>query len=245
MIKGKKEELDDIAKSYKCPEHDNPLVVAWHDKENCYVIRCGNGHYPDEVKRIPSLTEELQQGLELPEHIKANVVKSMVRRAGVVATTADKTLEGLLPHTDLGNNSQLTPVMVQMILSFAEQCGLVPFLGHVVLFYGKPYVTIDGYLYYARKSSIRFSLHSRPLTPDERKTYLVEDGSHAWTSEVILKDTDTSFTGLGIVTQQEIDEEAKGKPGVKRYPVVANKPWQMAQKRAEWQALRRAFPIGE
>jgi len=57
--------------------------------------------------------------------------------------------------------------------------------------------------------------------------------------------TDQWFGGIGIVTQEEMTEPSKRHPDQLRSPVVAKHPWQLAQKRAEWQAMRRAFPIGE
>ena len=68
---------------------------------------------------------------------------------------------------------------------------------------------------------------------------------HAWVAEVIFTDTGASFTGLGIVTYDEMTAKSNKNPDRLRSPVVAAHPWQLAQKRAEWQALRRAFPFGE
>ena len=115
----------------------------------------------------------------------------------------------------------------------------------MVLMYGKPYITIDGYLYHANRTNKPMDLRSRPLTPGEREGCQLNEGDHGWKAELSILPTRGFFVGVGIVTKEELEEEAKGKPGVKRFPVVASKPWQMAQKRAEWQALRRAFPIGE
>ncbi|MBA7580553.1 hypothetical protein ES708_22446 [subsurface metagenome] len=52
-------------------------------------------------------------------------------------------------------------------------------------------------------------------------------------------------SGLGIVTREEMEAKSPRDETKLRSPVVAAHPWQLAQKRAEWQALRRGFPIGE
>lgn len=245
MIKGTMEELKDIAAKYHCPEHDNPLTVAWHAQANSYVLRCGAEHFPEEVTREKSLTELHKEGVELPEPIKSNVVKGLAKRQARKAAPGETLGMQLIPSTDLGTGERLPVEAITAIIDYAGRYGLDPYRGHVVLMYGKPYIGIDGYLYHARKTGIPYRMKSRPLTPDERSTYQIPDGAHAWVTEVILEAENRSFIGLGVVTKEEMTEESKYKPGQLRSPVVAAHPWQLAQKRAEWQALRRAFPIGE
>lgn len=223
MITGTKEELDKIAQDYVCSEHKTPVVVAWHAGENSYVLRCGQGHFPDEVTRQMSPTEEHKVG----------------------NTETPKPISSLLPRTDLSTGEMLSPDVIKGLIAYALKYNLDPYRGHVVLMYGKPYITIDAYLYHAKRSNIAYRLKSHPLTNEERKQYMVGDEDHAWLATVELVCPPGEFTGLGVVTKEETEELAKGKQGVKRYPVVAAKPWMMAQKRAEWQALRRAFPIGD
>jgi len=115
----------------------------------------------------------------------------------------------------------------------------------VVIMYGEPYITIDGYLFHANRSRIHYKLESRPLTDDERKAMrTTNEKDHAWKCELNILGGG-SFTGLGIVTEEEMTATSKRDSTRLRSPVVAAHPWQLAQKRAEWQALRRGFPIGE
>jgi len=244
MITGAKEELDDIAKNYLCSEHKTPVVVTWHAQENAYALRCQNNEYPEQVTKAQSLTDAYKQGEELPEPIVENIKRSQRRRNVLEGSNPQLGELALVPPRDLGTNELLTPELIQALVSYATHYGLDPGRGHVCLMYGKPYITIDGYLYHAHESKEEYKLASRPLTPAERQTYQVPEGAHAWVSEVIMADGKKSFIGLGVVTQDEMTELAKGKPGQLRSPVVARHPWQMAQKRAEWQSLRRAFPIG-
>jgi len=244
MIKGEYEYLANLAKFNVCAEHGTPLEVAWHDKESSNVLRCGQGHYPDAISKQPSLTEMWKQGEELPGHIKDNIERRERRKAMTQSKQFTDPGTALLPKADLGSGELLVPETVELLVKYAQKYDLDPYRGHVVLMYGKPYITIDGYLYHANKTGQPYGINSRPLTKSERKEYQVPDESHAWLAQVVLPDPDRFFPGLGIVTQEELTEEAKGKEGQKRYPVVAAHPWQMAQKRAEWQALRRAFPIG-
>ena len=223
MIKGSKEYLDRMIEKLQCPEHpDKALVVAW-DKTEGYVVRCGAGHYPEEIKPIPSRTEQFKRG------------------------TLQKVdpMFNLLPKADLATGEMLSPEMIQALVSYARTYGLDAYRGHVVLMYGAPYIGFDGYLYHADKLNEPYTLNSRPLSEDERKTYQVNEGDHVWTATVKILRNGAEFTGLGIVAKNEMTEMSKKKPDHLRSPVVAAHPWQLAQKRAEWQAMRRAFPIGE
>lgn len=223
MITGKKEELDQYVETHCCPEHSNPLVVAWDAKENSYVIRCGAGHFPEEIVSKKSRTRQFKEG------------------------TLQKVdpLFNLLPKTDLATGELLSPEKLHFLINYADKYGLDAYRGHVVLMYGQPYIGLDGYLWHANQEKVDYKLKSRPMSKEERADYQVKEGDHGWLAFLEIDHGKKYFDGVGIVTKEELEEEAKGKPGVKRYPVVAAKPWQMCQKRAEWQAMRRGFPIGE
>lgn len=223
MITSKDEAyLKGICETNHCLEHDNPLVVAWHKDEDAYVVRCGAGHYPEEVMSLKTKTERYKAG----------------------AIQAADPLFNLLPKADLATGEVLSQAMTAALISYCVDYGLDAYRGHVEVMYGKPYITIDGYFYHAHKEKIPYQLRSRPLDEQERKTYMIGEEDYAWTCEVIKPLTNESFTGLGIVTISEMRAMSTKKPNQLRSPVVAAHPWLLAQKRAEWQGMRRAFPIG-
>ena len=245
MITGDYDFLKNIASHNVCAKCKAPLEVAWLAKENSYALGCGQHGYIDVVTRQLSLTEEYKAGEELPGFIEDNVKKGMRRRA----MTQDKQvipfeLGGIRP-ADLATGELLLPEQAQALVDYAHKYSLDPMRGHVCLMYGKPYITIDGYLFHAKKEGTPYTLSSRPLTDDERATYQIPEGAHAWISEVILNGKGRSFTGLGVLTQEEMTAKSTKNPNQLRSPVAAAYPWQLAQKRADWQSLRRAFPIGE
>ena len=244
MITGKKEELDSISKTHRCREHDNPLQVAWNKGADCYAIRCGAGHFPEEVMRIPTLTEELKQdilpGGEIAERVKQGAERRAAQRAPGMSTPA----LGLMTVTDLGTGERLTLAHLELAVNYAKSCDLDIKLGHVCLYHGKPYPTIDGYLYHAHRANKPFKMLSRPLGTEERTTYQVGELDYAWECNIYLVATGEQFSGIGIITNEERTAKSKRNPEQFAAPVVAAKPWQMAQKRAERQALRRAFPLG-
>ena len=244
MIKGEYEYLANLAKINVCAEHGTPLEVAWHDKESSNVLRCGQGHYPDVITRQPSLTEMWRQGEELPGHIEDKIKKRERRKAMASVRPDQDLILGSVPRTDLATGELLSPEMIQGLMSYASKYALDIYRGHVVLMYGKPYIGLDGYLYHANRSGIPYQLRSRPLNNDERKTYhIANEEDHAWLAEVERLDG-VYATGIGIVTKDEMEARSPRDETKFRSPVVAAHPWQLAQKRAEWQALRRAFPIG-
>ena len=151
----------------------------------------------------------------------------------------------LLPRTDLSTGEVLSPEQQMGLINYAKRYQLDPFRGHVLLMYGKPYISLDGYLYYARQTGRPYSLLSRPMSTDEAFIYRVGENDYAWIAEVKFHDTDEVYTGLGILTSDEMTAKSKKDNTKLASPVVAAHPWQLGQKRAEWQALRRAFPIGE
>lgn len=245
MIKGEYDYLRRLAEINECAEHGARLNVVWHAIENCYALRCGEGEYPDRIRRIPSLTEEYKQGT-LPEGPIAENIKRRSRKKAMTNKEANRfPVLGDVPRADLATGEMLGPEQIQALLHYATKYALDAYRGHVVVMYGKPYIGLDGYLYHANMTGKSYQLNTRPLTDDERKTYQVGKDDHAWVCECLLPDDNKSFIGLGIVTGEEMEAKSPKDNAKFRSPVVAAHPWQLAQKRAEWQALRRAFPIGE
>jgi len=245
MIKGDYDKLAKIAQSNVCSEHKTPLVVAWRAVESCWVLRCGQNHYPDAVTRQLSLTEAHKAGEPLPETIVDNIEKGRRKRAMQEDKKTQPLEFPMVPLADLGTGELLVPEAVKALVSYARRYDLDPCRGHVVMMHGKPYIGIDGYLYHANRSGKPYTLESSPLPDELRKQYLIPEGQHVWTAKATLTETGASATGLGIVTVEEMGAKSPRDQTKLRSPVVAAHPWQLAQKRAEWQALRRLFPIGE
>ncbi len=86
---------------------------------------------------------------------------------------------------------------------------------------------------------------TRPLNSVERIDYQVPNNAHAWVAEAWLGVTKLPTTGLGIVTQEEINEKSTKKPTEFRAPIARSHPQRMAEKRAEWQLLRKLVPLEE
>lgn len=223
MIKGEKTKLESIAVDNLCAEHNKPLNVAWVGDASSYAIRCSLNHYPDAVTRNKSDIEIIKQA-----------PKSIV----------PKNAFGVTP-VDLGSKQSLTPAEINILVEYAEHYGLDAYRGHVVMMYSKPYICLDGYLFEANRSKRPYEMRSRPMNAEELKAYKVGDADFGWLCEIAILNPNTYHCGIGIVTAAEMNDTSAKDAAQKRAPVVAKHPQLMAQKRAEWQALRRAFPIGE
>ena len=192
-----------------------------------------------------SLTAAYKAGEELPEPAKSNVKKSIERRAARLPQSPHAETFAGVPAVDLDTGELLTLDQIQALVYYARRYGLDPARGHVVSMHGQPYIGIDGYLYHAHDKNIPYSLTGRPLVEDELKALGCEPGDLGWYSMVERHDTHQVFEGYGFVRKSETTERSKKHPDKLRYPVVAEKPGVMVIKRADWQVLRRAFPIGE
>jgi hypothetical protein len=245
MITGSYDQLVELVRRNVCGGCGGELVVAWYSTDKTYVIRCGEGHYPEQLTRQLSPTQAYKAGEPLSIVIKDNIEKRR-RQTEVNNTTKgvdQKTT--LLPGYDLATGEALSLEAINNLIAYAIKYSLDIYRGHVVLMYGQPYITIDGYLAHAKKEGKPYTMSSRPMIKDDRELYMIPPGAHPWLCEIVKDDGKSKVTGIGIVTAEEMTEESKKKPGHLRSPIVAAHPWQLAQKRAEWQALRRAFPIGE
>lgn len=244
MLKGDKEYCDHMVKNFLCADDGGALTAAWHAGENSLVIRCGNGHFPDHVAPWESVKTADSHVFRPPLYDPDQGSNEPGKKKPAAAKESTAVTLGGASAVDMATGELIPGNKLEALVKWAKDRGLIPELGHVALMHGKPYPTIDGYLYHASSTNTDYHLRSRPLMVDERSTYQIPEGAHAWVSEVVMGDGRRSFIGLGIVTAEEMTEKSKRNPQQLAAPVVAKHPWQIAQKRSEWQSLRRAFPLG-
>ena len=145
---------------------------------------------------------------------------------------------------DVATGSNLSPAQIQELVAFAGSVGLMAYLGHVCLYFGKPYVTIDGYYYRKATNHLPFAVSCLPMTDEERKSYQVTEGSHAFIARALSAGGDELNRGVGIITPEEMSEKSARNPEHFAAPLLHDKPQRMAEKRAEWQLLRKMIPLG-
>ena len=253
------EELQDIAAMHVCADHPQATVeVAW-DKDR-YRLVCGERHWVDKLQRLMMPSELYRQGVPQDPNIE-----NTLRRRYPVTQNKEKELfpEDKVEITEVGKTAlqrkeevhkaqeQRLPVIYeastgavaqlelrQRAVEWAREAELKPELGHVCLYFGKPWVTIDGWYYRFRMFYPQGQLVSRPLLSEERYAAgITEAALHAWVAEVYdVPGGNKLSMGHGYAREDE--------PLAQKSPVETRWPWRMAEKRAEEDALSKAVPLG-
>jgi len=157
-------------------------------------------------------------------------------------TEEEKKVLSIIP-IDAGDNRKLTVDDVRFLIAWARRYGLDPLAGHVIYYYGKPFVTIDGAIVWAKKQK-EYKGHSIILLGGKTK---VEEGFRE--EDIVAKATvyiegyQTPVVDYGVITPEET-EETRRKYGDKAlYLPLIRHSVKMAMARAIRRALKRAFPL--
>lgn len=214
------------------------LVTVWNPKVNLHALICAHDPSHKGYRRRPTDTELVKRG-ELDKlkgpGAQADTEKFLEVKPGAIS---------LAPTQDVATRQPLSLQQLVALGAFAQSVGLSAFLGHVCLYFGKPYVTIDGYHYWKNKHGSSFAVSCMPMTESERLLYMVTEGSHAFIARALTAGGDELARGIGIITLEEMSEKSRKNPENFAAPIVHNKPQRMAEKRAEWQLLRKMCPLG-
>ncbi len=132
--------------------------------------------------------------------------------------------------------TELTQVDRKMLAQAAISYGFDPLMGEISVYQGRPYVSIDGRYRKAQETGRLSGVESRPAKKGEREDWGIPEGDYFFRAEVYVKDVDRPFVGWGRVFAAETT-------GGKGFKPVEKNPQRMAEKRAEAQALRKAFSI--
>lgn len=119
------------------------------------------------------------------------------------------------------------------LTTLGNHLGVRAELGEIMLYQGKPYITIDGRIRIAHNSGLLNGIDPGPASSMERTRYVVKDGEHLWKCLIWKKGALRPFVGWGHVRLND------------RNPVSKTHPQEMAKKRAKYDALRLAFPPKE
>ena len=131
--------------------------------------------------------------------------------------------------------TQLQPADKRALAQAAVTYGFDPLMGEISIYQGRPFISIDGRYRKAQETGQLDGVETRPATRQERTDWGIPDGDLFFHCDVWKKGCSHSFPGKGRVKK----EEMQGSPHL---PIVKN-PQRMAEKRAEAQALRKAFHI--
>lgn len=226
-------ELRDIAKDHYCAVCGGILNVAYGQYRPGmfgYFIRCANRDHKG-VTRVDPDYEKKKRGYFSMESTALSKLtdQQMIKRVDMARFPQD-----------------LTPAQKNMIARVAIEYGLDPLMGELMIYQGNPYIRIDGRRRKAQESGELDGIATRPATKDEREAREVQDGDYLYKAEVRRKGAAFAFEGWGKVTKAEI-ERAKAQAAARSndpwYLPLVKDPGDIAEKRAEAEALKRAFHL--
>lgn len=241
MITGDYEYLKGIIAKHICPLHPrDELTVAWC-KDAGWLIRCGGGHYPDELQYVVGYVAAYKRGEDLPLPI-ANAIE---RKLGI---RKEEKMPGLMDIPEPEKGLQALAIYEastgqvanrdarELAIAYAQEVGVLPQRGHICLYFGKPWITIEGWYYLLRQEFPNALLTTRPLENEERAKLKVDEKTHAWEAKVYDEDKGKLLSvGFGYANPDE--PLAQNSPIEKRYP------WRLAEKRAEEDAIRKVVGL--
>lgn len=233
------EELKGLAQSHVCAQCGGELVIVWDREAQRRLCRCGQDKSHQGYAPMPSLQELASRG-QLDEKLLPGTQKETEKLMAQPSHGLSR-----IPKDDLGSRQALSPTGVTHLVQFAEILGLKAYLGHVCLYFGQPYITVDGYYYKLRSAAPLMRIGCRPATAAERQDHQVGEKDYFYIAEAWESGIKLPTTGLGIATLAELEEKSKKDPSQWREPVAHAHPQRMAEKRAEWQLLRKLLPLGE
>ncbi|KKN15552.1 hypothetical protein LCGC14_0984970 [marine sediment metagenome] len=139
---------------------------------------------------------------------------------------------------------QLNPQEKAMLAEVAISYGLDPLMKEITIYQGQPFVSIDGRYRKAQESKQLGGVETRPANREEREAWEIPDGDYFMRAEVWRNDASRPFIGWGRVKPEET-KPGSSKPGdtTSTFRPIQTNPQRMAEKRAEAQALRKAFHL--
>jgi len=233
------DEMKTMVKTHCCAQCSGALTIVWNGDAGEHVLVCGIDHSHQGYTEIGTFSTQLARGKadeRLGKGGQSEMEKQLAKTKHPLST---------MPKVDLGTNKELSEQQLIALNAWGVSLGLKPYLGHVCLYYGKPYTTVDGYYYRLAGNKTELRIGTRPLTKLEKEYYQIPAGSYAWLAEAWQNGVELPTTGLGVVTKEEFEGKSEKNTEQWRAPVVHAHPQRMAEKRAEWQLLRKLVPLEE
>lgn len=143
-----------------------------------------------------------------------------------------------------GNLDRMTPQQQSVfLLGLGAYIGVKPELGDLMIYEGRPYITIGGYRRIAHNTGLLNGIQTEPASDRDRLRFRATAKEHLWLCRVWRKGHARPYVGWGYIRESEL-EQKQGRNG-KFDPVTKKYPQDMAEKRATYDALRLAFPPNE
>jgi hypothetical protein len=222
------EEMQAYIETHRCA-CGSRLTIAWGGSfgHNCYIVRCGKDPEHDTFTGHDKKEEDYKK-------LKREVLK--LDSKSLTTMPESQMIERI---NSAKFPQELSPADKILLAKAAISYGFDPLMGEITIFQGRPYISIDGRYRMAQETEKLDGVESRPANEDERSEWRIPNDDYFFHAEVYVKGSQRPFVGWGRVRAEE--QQIK-KDGDKYKPIVTN-PQRMAEKRAEAQALRKAFHI--
>jgi len=208
--------------THKCAVCGGRMVVAWGGCS--YIFRCGNDISHEGITRHDKKHEARIK--QIREEMRVDT-KSLMTMGEAQ----------MLQRVEMARfPQQLDRAGKLMLAKVALTYGFDPLMGEVMIYQGRPYVSIDGRYRMAQETGNLDGVETRPANKQEREDWQIPDGDYFFRAEVCVKGASRPFVGWGRVRADEMGKS-------KGYAPIDTQPQRMAEKRAEAQALRKAFHI--
>jgi len=247
-------EANRTARKFRCAECGGLLTILADPLERFKVV-CAANHEHQGYARNPSLTQLWRQGAALP----IEVVNRLEKKFGgeQMATTeimkldkaeVERRMKVAMKHFGFvvdQYGASRAPNIEEMVL-LVDYCltyGFDPILHEVCLYQGRPYPMIDGLRRKAHETGQYRGLRLEPVIDPAFKVALgfqpMDIVFKGTVRKVEADGTVGEYERYDGVTEGEINEMSQ--KGTPRNPVIAKRTANMAQVRAERDALRAAF----
>lgn len=218
---------------YRCGQCDGRLNVAWggaHGTDG-HILRCSKNIDHNTYERTHKSQKERAQ-------------MATLRGEGYMTQATSTDLMAMTETTMIERVGQakfvkdLTPEEARRLALACITYGFDPLMHELTIYQGQPYVEVDGRYRKAQETGLLMGVESRPATKDEREQWEIssEDKFFRAVVKKLVAGQVCEFIGWGRVTAREIQSANSNIP-------LSSNPMRMAEKRAEVQALRKAFSI--
>jgi len=234
------EKLSAIAKHKRCRVCNAPIQVGLryireeHRQE--HVLTCGCRPDPPQLQHVESTYEAYKRGADVPLHT-ANVIERKLDRRHRLSTAIVKredVQQHLATFGDVGQDQ------VTKAFALVQRYGFNPYV-HLTMYQKRVTTTIDGIYWWVRNHSPQqFDVVNEVIPTDQKDAYGIASHEIGVIAKVYRRgENRPACTGFGRASTDHLQPVMKGQP------IESQHTFRMAEKRAEAQALRKFFAIGD
>lgn len=226
-----------LERTHQCGICTGLLTTRWNGREDSWEVVCGTDHRHQGFQAHLTWTETYRRGQWVPPEIRDKIERRLEMSQQGQQIEPKGSPGRALAIYEASTGYKVVGEQALAALDYARAVGLLPELGHICLYFSKPWVTIDGWYYRFRQKYPGGHVVTFPLLANDRQALMLGEDVHAWKAEVYDSDKGALLSvGYGYARAGE-------KPLSKKSAVEPDWPWRMAEKRAEEDALRKAVPL--